>query len=402
MTHSIRLYTPSFLACLSLILMQSCSDGGGGGTVSGQIVDSLVEGLQYSTASTSGITDANGTFNYAPGENVTFMVGDIVIGTVTAAAVVSPVDLVVGAEYYDDDPLIINIARFLQTIDSDGLPGNGIQISQESRDAAIGESMNFKAVGWDTDPVVLATIAALTTNVLVDEEDAYSHGVAWLSGTYSGEYSGTLSIGGGVGTWNLSVNNQGDFVLIAADLSDSDQGDSGMIGPTGAFIIFLDNAFFGGQIIGTSIEGTWTGKDLLAGESGVFSGSLAVKAMAFIDMNDLPAYEALDGVLLAAEVYDAGGSQIYETFMGFSRDGDGLHAVSMPLDTIDEGIEIDTSLYVMSMSPTSIEFRGLSEAGEVFVGSLLPTGAASGTYYNLDGSPGGTFTTVASGGRTLK
>ena len=380
-------------SCASLFLLPSCGGGGDDSsgsvsTVTGQFVDSLVAGLQYSTASASGLTDANGTFTYSPGENVTFMVGDILIGTVSASAVASPVDVVESANDYSTDTTIINIARFLQTIDSDELPGNGIQISQATRDAAVGQTIS----DWESSLEVAETAALLTTNPFVGAVEAIEHGNKWLEASRAGEYTGTWGGGAtsvGEGTWALSIDNVGNVVVIAANLDGDDQGGVGSVSASGDFDVDLPNADFAGSINGSTIAGTWAGKGTLGGQSGTFSGSLVVKPMAFLDVNDLPSYSGLDDKEISGTVFDADGL-VTSFFMELFGDEYGRYAVRVTLDLWDD--VLDTSFYVTSMSTTSIKFRGLSESGEGFVGDLFPNGDVLGTYYNLDGSPGGTFT----------
>ncbi|MCH6551686.1 MAG: peptide-methionine (S)-S-oxide reductase [Planctomycetes bacterium] len=47
-------------------------------------LDSPVGGIEYETPTHSGITDADGHYDYEPGETVTFSLGDIVLGSVLA------------------------------------------------------------------------------------------------------------------------------------------------------------------------------------------------------------------------------------------------------------------------------------------------------------------------------
>ena len=65
------------------LIMAACSGGGGGGgsnggapavpgTNTGVFLDSAVEGLDYRTATQTGVTGAGGIFRYAEGETVTF------------------------------------------------------------------------------------------------------------------------------------------------------------------------------------------------------------------------------------------------------------------------------------------------------------------------------------------
>lgn len=119
----------SFLA-LSLITAAILSACGGSETPlsTGVFVDAPVEGLNYTSGSISGTTDASGRFLYAPGESVTFSVGGIALPTVAGAAMVTPVDLVGGTGAHD--PAAVAIARLLQSVDADGDPSNGIRIDK--------------------------------------------------------------------------------------------------------------------------------------------------------------------------------------------------------------------------------------------------------------------------------
>lgn len=129
----------------------------------GKFVDSPVAGLQYKTKTQIGITGPNGEFSYKSGEKVTFFIGDIVLGDAEAEPVVTPVDLVDGATNQLNDA-VTNIARFLQTLDDDDNPENGILIPDEVRDAAVGITINFKvSIGeFEDNPDVQATVEELT------------------------------------------------------------------------------------------------------------------------------------------------------------------------------------------------------------------------------------------------
>lgn len=95
--------------------------------LTGRFIDGPVSGLNFKTESVSGQTDANGLFKCRKGEDITFLIGNIVLGTTKAKPLISPVDLVPGATDASD-PAVINMAMFLQTFDHDGQINNGIQI----------------------------------------------------------------------------------------------------------------------------------------------------------------------------------------------------------------------------------------------------------------------------------
>lgn len=101
-------------------------------TVSGTFVDDPVQGLHYASGTLSGTTDGTGAFQCVRGEAVTFSIGDITLGSTRCASVVTPLDLVPGAD--GSNPLVQAIAGFLQSMDGDGDPGNGVvAISPEVR-----------------------------------------------------------------------------------------------------------------------------------------------------------------------------------------------------------------------------------------------------------------------------
>jgi len=133
--------------------------------LTGIFTDSAVEGLSFSTATQSGITDAAGTFMYIAGETITFSIGGTVIGEpVTATGAMTPRDLVPGTplpsttreiENLADDPdsaearainRFVNIIVFLQSLDEDANVDNGITIP-----AGIATLLNGIQLDFDLD-----------------------------------------------------------------------------------------------------------------------------------------------------------------------------------------------------------------------------------------------------------
>lgn len=63
-----------------------CGDGSSSSTSTsntGRVSSIHVEGLAYSSKSHSGRTGTSGTFNYLPGETMTFSVGNVIVGTIS-------------------------------------------------------------------------------------------------------------------------------------------------------------------------------------------------------------------------------------------------------------------------------------------------------------------------------
>lgn len=129
---------PYLIAAIGLVLSQTgCFGGSGGGssskdsaTQTGVFVDSPVAGLHYETDSQQGVTDSQGSFEYRDEESVAFFIGELKLGETQGADIITPLDLVEGAEDHTDDA-VTNIAVLLQTLDEDGNVSNGITITAE-------------------------------------------------------------------------------------------------------------------------------------------------------------------------------------------------------------------------------------------------------------------------------
>ncbi len=143
-----KLKSLSFAAILGLT---ACGGGGSDtpatttvtGSSSGIFLDAEVGGLSYTTSSgVSGTTDANGTYTYNTSDTITFNVGGVTLGSVPAAPSCTPLDFGAAST---------NIARFIQSLDADGIPGNGIDLSAAATSLA--------GVTVDSSSFALATFA---------------------------------------------------------------------------------------------------------------------------------------------------------------------------------------------------------------------------------------------------
>ncbi len=139
-------------AFILLFSLAGCESGGGGGPVAapegsysvGFFLDSPVEGLQYRTVGDDwkGLTDAQGMFYYRGSDAITFSLGGVVLGSTAPKHIITPVDLG-GVAANTASKKVINIAQFLQSLDDDLNPNNGIRISQGVRDALEGITVDF-------------------------------------------------------------------------------------------------------------------------------------------------------------------------------------------------------------------------------------------------------------------
>ncbi|MBV1879084.1 MAG: hypothetical protein KUG79_15695 [Pseudomonadales bacterium] len=128
--------------CLALVFtmlfLVACSGGSSSDNPpplqTGRFVDSAVNGLHYETATQSGITNAAGEFNYFAGETVRFSLGGIELGSAIGAASLSPLTLlnvssVDAARQAGVEAELLNRLVFLQSLDRDNNPDNGIDLS---------------------------------------------------------------------------------------------------------------------------------------------------------------------------------------------------------------------------------------------------------------------------------
>ncbi len=131
---------------------------------SGIFVDSPVSGLGYITGDQAGITDLLGGYTYEEGNSIRFFIGDVVLGEAHVGPMLTPINLVPNA-VDEMDPTVTNIARFLQTLDDDADPANGITISEVVRSNSLGKSIDFNQsiAEFESDGDVQITVADLTS-----------------------------------------------------------------------------------------------------------------------------------------------------------------------------------------------------------------------------------------------
>lgn len=191
-------------------------------TLSGRFVDSAVANINYKTETLSGVTDSDGKFEYIEGEVVTFSIGGITFPAVTAIGTVTPLTLA-GVSSTDNDA-VINIARLLQSLDSDGDSSNGITISDDVKNAAKGNiDFNVTVAEFETNAEVLSIVATTTMGNLVTKEAAVSH----LNSTLEDE--GIVS-NASVSTWAAVEKDNGELTNILV------------------FSLLNDGTYFAGQV----------------------------------------------------------------------------------------------------------------------------------------------------------
>ena len=196
---------PIIAICSLGVLLAGCgssdsdivNDDSGGATMTGIFIDSAVEGLNYNTATQSGVTNTEGEFNFIEDELITFSIGNTVLPTAVAVAVMSPANLAAASS--SPESTTTNIARLLQSLDSDGDPDNGIAVPETAATSStfIDFNVSVEAFENNSDVVNLIANSGSVTTMLIPAGDAIAH----LSETLAGLSN------------DADQNNTGDIVL---------------------------------------------------------------------------------------------------------------------------------------------------------------------------------------------
>ena len=157
--------------------------------------DFSVAGLAFESGQQTGITDGSGRFTCETGNDVSFSVGAVLLGETVCATFVAPNQLAsLGAGF---DLEVANLARFLQMLDQDGNPDNGIEISALVQQAAENwNQVDFRTSDLDNELVTIISDAASvdgTPHALPGAQEALTHLVDTLVCQYAGAYAGTIS-----------------------------------------------------------------------------------------------------------------------------------------------------------------------------------------------------------------
>ncbi|MEW8027087.1 MAG: hypothetical protein AB2792_10125 [Candidatus Thiodiazotropha sp.] len=281
----------TFLAGLfsifALVTLIACGGGGGGGgdsttptTTGGVFKDNNVSGVTYTSGAQSGTTGSDGSFIYEVGQQVSFNLGNVTLGSTTGKSVITPIDLVSGGNSSSTE--VLNLVRFLLMLDRDGDPTNGITISPAVQ--AIAE--NWSAVDFTTGSLSSelvsiisdATSADGTSHTLPNATTARSHLESTLLCVRAGAYSGTFG-GDDSGPFGVLVDASNGllsgFAYSAFD---------GLLILSGSTAVSFDQnaTFISGDVSsGATFSGQFNSPDTLSGnwnlsstaESGTFSGS---------------------------------------------------------------------------------------------------------------------------------
>ncbi len=127
---------------LVILLMVSCGSGNSDNEnmTTGQFIDDPVQGLNYSCSSGwDGVTDSSGEYVCDEGDDVTFSIGIMSIGTIAAqSGIITPYSL-----FPNNIDAALNLARLLQSIDTD--PNDGVIIFDQDLVALLPDIIDFSS-----------------------------------------------------------------------------------------------------------------------------------------------------------------------------------------------------------------------------------------------------------------
>jgi len=380
-TKNLAIY---LLSGISMLGLASCGGGGGGagvatgpGVASGIFLDAPVQGLSYTSGATTGTTGADGSFSYEIGQPVTFALGGVIIGTATptstTTAVITPVDMVAGATN-TTNAAVQQIGVFLQTLDSDGNPANGIQISAATVLAAAGQTVDFTnpaSVTAVMNVVAPGVVAVTAAQAQVNMDNAR---LAAMAGHLTGVFSGTCTSGPVTGDWTSDISSLGvvsgtarDLTVPAAPVALTITGSITAMGTVSASASGLtgNSTWTGTATLGGGISGTWNQAAVgpLPACSGTFSGSKSINNVATFAGNYQGSYTGTDSGTWTGTV--AANGTITGT--GTSR----LVGAFTVAGTV-----------ASNGSATMAQSQGGVSTGAVFSASFNPFGGVSGTWVN--------------------
>jgi predicted acyl esterase len=115
----------------------------------GAFADGPISGLDYHTATHSGVTDTQGRFRYQPGETVSFSIGGLQLGSAAGASSLTLMDLTEGCVRASREGVIANAtanrARFILSLAREADMRDGVDINHAFRQALQGKDdrINF-------------------------------------------------------------------------------------------------------------------------------------------------------------------------------------------------------------------------------------------------------------------
>lgn len=182
----------------SALLFHGCGGGGGGGgsssssttMVTKTLVDSQISGVSYSCGSSNSITSEQGEFTCPLDSTVSFKIGGITLGslsiTSSSPSIITP-SLIFGQENSETpNANVIKFLRFVQSLDEDNDPLNGIKITSSIRDN-LKDEKNLTNLDSSELENLVKTATKNPSKTLRSEVDAINHYSSTLTNVIKAE-----------------------------------------------------------------------------------------------------------------------------------------------------------------------------------------------------------------------
>ena len=212
-------YLEIILAIALSFGLTACSGGGGGdssspsiGTITGTFVDDPVQGLDYNCSSgRSGTTNPVGQYTCSIGDDVTFRLGGLSLGTIAAQITpITPYTL-----FPTNTTAAINLARVFQTIDTGAT--NGRIIIDDTLASKLPLATDFTSATFET---ATETALGITLVSTYEAQSRMDTGITTGGGTVPTDRNHVPVANAGV---NQNVATTSTVTLNGSASSDSDR-----------------------------------------------------------------------------------------------------------------------------------------------------------------------------------
>jgi len=233
MKKNIILY---FLIPSLLTLFTACG-GGGGSTISSSsdgeesstttqsayLIDSPLSGVSYKSESSSGVTDADGRVTFESSDtSVEFYIGGVILGDYNLSRLLDDKKILVSellgfARDESNDEKVVKLLQFLQSLDSDKNPLNGINVDSDTATALANSSLDFRESSLSIDDIN-TTLASLSKE-LISEQKAVTYfekslqELGFANDTYAPIFLSSSEI-------TVNENELASFLVSVLDASD--------------------------------------------------------------------------------------------------------------------------------------------------------------------------------------
>jgi pectate lyase len=196
--------------------------------LTGVFLDAAVANIGYRTDTQTGVTNNSGEFKYRAGELITFFIGDLEFPSIFAKGIITPMDIA-NTDALDDNR-VINILRLLQSLDKDGDPSNGIEITAAAIAAGAVLDFTLPPEEFAQLPAVkeLLQASGSANEELIPVEQALAHFITTLELIY-GPSSSSSSQSSDIVATSSSVNSSEGVTTSSSSVSSADVSSSSSV-----------------------------------------------------------------------------------------------------------------------------------------------------------------------------